>query len=65
MIELMLTALAVVVIGGVLYWAVHKLAAAFGFPPQPVLTVFDVFLVVGAVLYLFSVAWPLIRAAVR
>ena len=46
--------LVAVVILGLIYWAVHRLAAAFGLP-APVVVIIDVVLVVIFVLYLLQV----------
>ena len=51
--SVLLSLLIVFVVFLLIYWAVHKLAAAFG-APGLVTTVFDVALVVGFVLYSLS-----------
>lgn len=52
-LHLLLTLVVGVIIGGLVYWAVHKLAAAFGLP-APVVVVIDVLLVIIAVLWLVT-----------
>lgn len=42
--DLLLTFAIVILVLAVLYWAVHRIAGAFGLPPQ-VLVIFDVLLV--------------------
>lgn len=49
--DMLITLLVVVVVLGLIYWAVHRLGAAFGLP-APVITLIDVVLVVIFVLYL-------------
>lgn len=51
-----------VIILGLVYWAVHRLAAAFGLP-APVVVIIDVVLVIIFVLYLlqFFGAGPSLR----
>ena len=44
----------VIIIAGLIYWAVHRLAGAFGLP-APVTTIIDVILVIIIVLYLLQV----------
>jgi hypothetical protein len=46
--------LVVVIVLGLVYWAVHRLAGAFGLP-SPVMVIIDVVLVVIFVLYLLQV----------
>lgn len=55
--ELLVTLLVVLVVAGLAYWAVHRLAAAFGIP-APIVAVIDVALVVIVVLYLLSLLLP-------
>lgn len=54
MLDLLLTLIVVVVVLGVLYWAVHRLAAAFGIP-APLVTLIDVLLVVLLVFLILRV----------
>lgn len=51
MVTLLITLIVVVVVAGLAYWALHRLAAAFGLP-APIVAVLDVVIVVAAVLYL-------------
>lgn len=53
-LSLLLTLLVVLVVLGLIYWAAHRLAAAFGLP-APVVVLIDVLLVVVAVLYILQV----------
>jgi hypothetical protein len=57
MVNLLFTVIVALIIMGVLYWAVTKLSAAFGFPP-PVVTILQVVIVVIIVLWLLSLVWP-------
>ena len=59
-LSVILSLLVVLVIFFVIYWAVHKLAGAFG-APAPVIVVFDVLLVVAFVLYALQVVGLLAR----
>lgn len=43
--------LVVLILVGLVYWAIHRIAGAFGIP-APIVTVIDVLLVVIVVLYL-------------
>ncbi len=53
--------LVLVIVLGLVYWAVHKLASAFGLP-APVVAVIDVILVVIAVVYLLDAfGWASLR----
>ncbi len=54
MLNLLLTLLVLLVVLGVVYWAVHRLAAAFGIP-APIVTVVDVVLVIIGVFYVLSI----------
>ena len=45
MLSLLLTLIVLIVVLGLTYWAVHRLAAAFGVP-SPVVALIDVLLVV-------------------
>lgn len=49
--SLLISLLVVLIIVGLAYWAVHRLAGAFGIP-APIVTVIDVALVIIVVLYL-------------
>lgn len=53
MIELLVTLLILIVVLGLAYWAVTALAGAFGLPPQIVVLI-QVLLVVVAVIYLLG-----------
>lgn len=52
--DLLITLIVLVIVLGLIYWAVHRLAAAFGVP-APIVTIIDVLLVVIAVFYLLNV----------
>lgn len=57
MIDILLTLLVVLIVLGLIYWAVHRLAQAFGIP-APIVTVVDVILVVLLVVYLLRTFLP-------
>lgn len=63
MLSLLLTIVVVLVLVGLIYWAVHRLAGAFGIPP-PIVTVIDVVLVIVVVVWLLRVLGLLGRAGV-
>lgn len=50
---LLLTLLVALVIIGLIYWVVHRLASAFGIP-EPIVGIIDVVLVVIFVLFLLN-----------
>ena len=46
-----------VIVAGLVYWAIHRIAGAFGLP-APIVAVLDVILVVVCVVYLLdAVGW--------
>lgn len=53
-LDFLLTLIVVIIVLGLIYWAVHRLAGAFGVPP-PIVTIIDVLLVVIFVIYLLNV----------
>jgi len=58
MTTMLISLLVVFIILGLAYWAIHRLAAAFGIP-APIIAVIDVILVIIAVLYLIRYLVPL------
>lgn len=52
--DLLLTLIVLLVVVGLAYWALHRLATAFGIP-APIVTVIDVILVVIVVFYLLRI----------
>lgn len=63
MVNVLITLLVAVVLTGLIYWATHRLAAAFGMPGA-VLTVIDVILVILVVLWTLQAFGLLNRALV-
>ncbi len=57
MLDLLLTLVVVLIIGGLLFWAVNKLSGAFGLPP-PVVAVIQVVLVIVFVLLVLGLLFP-------
>ena len=49
--DLLLTLLVLLIVVGLIYWCVHRVAAGFGIP-APIVTVIDVVLVIIVVVYL-------------
>lgn len=62
MLSLLLTLLVVVIVAGVLYWAVTALAGAFGLPPQ-VTVVLQVLVVVAILFILLTLLGPQVKRA--
>lgn len=64
MLSLLLSLVVLVIVAGLLYWAIGALAAAFGLPAQ-VTTVLQVLLVIVIVIVLISWILPGVRLAVH
>jgi hypothetical protein len=60
-VALLITILVVVMLCSLAYWAVHRIAGGFNLP-APVVTMADVLIVGGGVIWLLSVSGLLTRA---